>query len=165
MPRAGRTLVVAFLFTLVAAPASARQTPPPEQQTLTDVLSFLLINRSIPTGSFVRDEIAAANTRDTIISLLRAELARLPINTPASGFTYRLDPDLGAVVRSSDHFGPCYSERFRTSPLISPASASTRTAAPRCCRRLPRRQPRALATSSCAASIRRCDSAVAASRS
>lgn len=114
MPRAGRTLVVAFLFTLVAAPASARQTPPPEQQTLTDVLSFLLINRSIPTGSFVRDEIAAANTRDTIISLLRAELARLPINTPASGFTYRLDPDLGAVVRSSDHFGPFFAERALT---------------------------------------------------
>lgn len=106
--RCVRALVVGLALSVCASPAAA-------QQSLTDALSFLLINRSIPTGDFLRDELAAAQTRDTIIALLRAELARLPINTPASGFTYRLDPDLGTVVRSSNHFGPFFLERALTS--------------------------------------------------
>ena len=84
------------------------------QQPLTDVLSFLLINRSIPTGDFARDELAAARTRDAIVGFLQAELATLPINSPASGFTYRLDPDLGAPVRTSENFGPFFMERSLT---------------------------------------------------
>ncbi|HEX5070449.1 MAG TPA: transporter [Vicinamibacterales bacterium] len=88
----------------VAAPASA-------QDTLSGVLSFLLINRSVQTGDFTRDEQAAAATRDAIISFLQTELATLPVTSPASGFTYRLDPSLGAAVRSSDSFGPFFTER------------------------------------------------------
>jgi hypothetical protein len=90
-----------------AAPAHA-------QETLNDVLSFLLLNRSIPTGDFSRDEQAAARTRDAIAGLLAAELGTLPINSPVSGFTYRLDPTLGSNVRATSSFGPFFTERSLT---------------------------------------------------
>lgn len=105
-----RNLAAAAAFVLMVA--SAR--PAAAQQPLTEVLSFLLINRSIPTGDFERDELAAAATRDAIVGLLRAELATLPINSPASGFTYRLDPAIGANVRTSDSFGAFFIERSLT---------------------------------------------------
>ena len=84
------------------------------QQTLTEVLSFLLINRSIPTGDFSRDEQAAARTRDAIAGLLADELGTLPMNSPVSGFTYRLDPTLGSNVRATASFGPFFTERSLT---------------------------------------------------
>ena len=84
------------------------------QETLNEVLSFLLINRSIPTGDFSRDEQAAMRTRDAIAGLLRAELGTLPINSPVSGFTYRLDPTLGSNVRATSSFGPFFTERSLT---------------------------------------------------
>lgn len=97
-------VTLAAIALTVAAPARA-------QDTLSGVLSFLLINRSVQTGDFTRDEQAAAATRDAIVSFLQTELATLPITSPASGFTYRLDPSLGAAVRSSDSFGPFFTER------------------------------------------------------
>jgi hypothetical protein len=84
------------------------------QQPLSDVLSFLLTNRSVVTGDFARDEAAAAATRDTLATFLLAELNTLPTNSPASGFTYRLDPDLGVSVRSSNSFGPFFMDRSLT---------------------------------------------------
>ena len=80
------------------------------QQSVSDVLSFLVTNRSIPTGDFVRDEQAAIATRDTISKLLVLELATLP-SSSGGGFTYRLDPALGTVIRASDSFGPLFTER------------------------------------------------------
>ena len=98
--------------TLVLAIAvSALSVQPAEaQQTITDVLTFLMTNRSIPTDDFVRDEEAAIATRDTIGDLLVLELANLP-SSSAAGFSYRLDPALGTVIRSSDSFGPVFTER------------------------------------------------------
>lgn len=84
------------------------------QPSLSDVLSFLLINRSVVTGDFTRDEAAAAATRDTLVSFVLAELNTLPTASPASGFTYRLDPELGINVRSSTNFGPFFVERSLT---------------------------------------------------
>jgi len=101
----GRSLFLALALILVdALPAAA-------QQTATGVLSFLLTNRSISTGDFARDEQAAAATRDAFILFLRTELATLPITTPASGFTYRLDPSIGIDARSTTSFGPFFTER------------------------------------------------------
>ena len=77
------------------------------QQTISDVLSFLVTNRTIPTDDFVRDEQAALATRDTISKLLVLELATLP-SSSGGGFTYRLDPALGTVIRASDSFGPLF---------------------------------------------------------
>ena len=102
--------VIVFAMTLfgcgLATGASA--------QTLDDVLTFLLTNRSIPTDDFLRDEQAAAATAGAISTFLVTELGTLPISTSAGGFTYRLDPTLGASVRSSDSFGPFFTERSLT---------------------------------------------------
>ena len=100
-------LAVCLLWSGAAVPASA-------QQSITDVLTFLLTNRSIPTGDFVRDEQAAVETRDILARFLSLELATLPVSSSAGGFTYRLDPALGTVVRSSDSFGPFFTERSLT---------------------------------------------------
>ncbi len=89
--------------------------PAQAQDSLSGVLSFLLVNRSIPTGDFARDAEAAAAMRDALIGLLQVEIATVPLNTPASGFTYRLDPELGIPVRVSDSFGPFFLERSLTS--------------------------------------------------
>jgi len=88
--------------------------PAAAQQTATDVLSFLVTNRTIITGDFDRDAQAAATTRDTIATLLVQELGTLPVSSSSGGFTYRLDGSLGTVVRSSDSFGPFFTERSLT---------------------------------------------------
>jgi Putative MetA-pathway of phenol degradation len=97
------TIAIALFVLLVARAADA-------QQSISDVLSFLVTNRSIPTDDFVRDEQAAIATRDTISKLLVLELATLP-SSSGGGFTYRLDPALGTVIRASDSFGPLFTER------------------------------------------------------
>jgi hypothetical protein len=99
--------VVIVLVTGLARPAAA-------QQSISEVLSFLMTNRSIPTDDFARDEQATAATRDTISGFLLSELAALPISSSGGGFTYRLDPALGSVVRSTDSFGPFFTERSLT---------------------------------------------------
>jgi hypothetical protein len=102
--------VMALLIILVGgAPA-----PSASAQTLDEVLTFLLTNRSIPTDDFLRDEQAAAATAGAVSAFLVTELGTLPISTSAGGFTYRLDPALGASVRSSDSFGPFFTERSLT---------------------------------------------------
>ena len=104
-----RSVIVATLMWTLGVPAAAAA-----QQPLSEVLSFLLTNRSIVTGDFARDEAAAAATRDTLVTFMLAELNTLPTNSPASGFTYRLDSDLGVNVRSSNSFGPFFMERSLT---------------------------------------------------
>jgi len=104
-------IVIAFAAVVSATPAAA-------QQPVSEVLSFLLTNRSIPTGDFVQDARAAAATRDTISTFLLLELATLPVTSSASAFTYRLDRNLGTVVRSSDSFGPFLIERSLTAGLL-----------------------------------------------
>lgn len=108
MPRLSILLFAPLLLLASARPALA-------QESLSSVLSFLLVNRSIPTGDFARDAQAAAAMRDALIGLLQVEIATVPLSSPASGFTYRLDPDLGIHVRGSDSFGPFFLERVLTS--------------------------------------------------
>jgi hypothetical protein len=104
------SVLTIFLATLGAIPGVAAA-----QATTTDALSFLLTNRSIPTGDFAGDAEAARATRDTIATLLKAELGTLPVNASASGFTYRMDPTLGGVpVRSTATFGAFLTERALT---------------------------------------------------
>lgn len=108
----GRVALVVGAFTMCAA---ADPTTAAAQQTITGALSFLLTNRSIPTGDFARDEAAAIATRDTISTFLRSELTTLPVTSSASGFTYRIDPALGGVpVRSTGTFGSFFTERSLT---------------------------------------------------
>jgi hypothetical protein len=96
-------LAVVFLSVLPVRVAEA-------QQTITDVLSFLMTNRSIPTDDFVRDEQAALATSNAIANLFVLDLASLPSSSTA-GFTYRLDPTLGTPIRASESFGPLFTQR------------------------------------------------------
>jgi hypothetical protein len=118
-----RVRVLAFVMVVFAVGTSP--TPAAAQQTVSEVLSFLLTNRSIPTGDFVQDARAAAATRDTISTFLLLELSALPVTSSASAFTYRLDRNLGTVVRSSDSFGPFLVERSLTSGLLRGSLALT----------------------------------------
>src|SRR5262245_50248883 len=43
-----------------------------------------------------------------------SQLSALPLPSPASGFTYRFDPDTGTFVRSTQSFGPILAERAET---------------------------------------------------
>jgi len=101
-----RMLLAVFLLSVIPAQMAEAQA----QQTITDVLSFLMTNRSIPTDDFVRDEQAAIATSNTIANLFVLDLASLP-SSSASGFTYRLDPTLGTPIRASESFGPIFTQR------------------------------------------------------
>ncbi len=45
---------------------------------------------------------------------LRSQLSNIPLPSPASGFTFQFDPSLGAFTRTTDNFGPIYSQRADT---------------------------------------------------
>jgi hypothetical protein len=99
---------MAILFVLASAGIARAQQP------LVDVLSFLLVNRTVSTGDFTRDQQAAAATRDAISAFVLSELSTRPVASPAGGFNYRLDPALGTAVRASESFGPFFVERTLT---------------------------------------------------
>src|SRR5262245_58871781 len=90
-----RTATIALAVWMTASTTSA-QTP---QATLHQALAFLLTNRTIVTDDFVRDQAATTATSDAISAFLLIELNSLPVSTSAGGFTYRLDPTLGASLR------------------------------------------------------------------
>jgi hypothetical protein len=102
------TLALAVALVVACPTASAAQ------QSVREVLSFLLTNRSIPTDDFVQDANAAGATAATISEFLLAELGTVPVGSSASGFIYRLNPALGVPVRTSDSFGPIFIERSLT---------------------------------------------------
>ena len=83
-------------------------------QTVSDVLTFLVTNQSVATGSVERDRDAALGTSDTISRALLANLATLPVSASSGAFVYRLNPALGTVVRATQNFGPFFTERALT---------------------------------------------------
>jgi len=105
-----RLLVVVPAFTLIACLIAT----PTSAQSLDQVLSFLLTNRSVATDDFPRDQAAAKAASDAISASLLLNLSTLPISTSAGGFTYRLDPEIGASIRTSDSFDPFYTDRALT---------------------------------------------------
>src|SRR2546428_3756175 len=84
-------------------------------QTVADVLTFLVTNQSVQTGSVDRDRDAAQATSQTISRALLANLATLPVTSSSGAFVYRLNPELGTVERASQNFGPFFVERALTS--------------------------------------------------
>jgi hypothetical protein len=83
-------------------------------QSMSDVLTFLLTNQSVQTGSVERDRNAAQATSDTISHALLANLATLPVPTSSGAFTVRLNPALGTVERVTQTFGPSFVDRAQT---------------------------------------------------
>lgn len=101
-----RTLAVCACACLFGRPASA--------QTVSDVLTFLVTNQGVQTGSVERDRDAAQATSATISRALLANLATLPVASSSGGFVYRLNPELGTPERVSQSFGPFFVERALT---------------------------------------------------
>jgi len=100
------SLLALGLLLNVASPAGA--------QTVSDVLTFLVTNQSVSTGSIDRDREAALATSDTISRALGANLATLPVTSSSGAFVYRLNPALGTVERATQSFGPFFIERALT---------------------------------------------------
>jgi hypothetical protein len=94
--------------------ALAAATPASAQSSVADVLTFLLTNQSVATGSVERDRHAAQATSDTIASALRANLATLPVPASPGAFAVRLNPQLGTVERVTQTFGPSFVDRAQT---------------------------------------------------
>lgn len=103
-------VIVACVAVMGSAPPAAHA-----QQSMRDVLSFLLTNQAVRTGDIEKDAEATAATRDTISNALLIELATLPISTSAGGFTYLFNSELGTRERASSSFGPFFVERALTS--------------------------------------------------
>jgi hypothetical protein len=87
---------------------------PCSAQSVSDVITFLLTNQSVATGSVERDRSAAQATSDTIARALRANLATLPVPTSPGAFALRLNPQLGTVERVTQTFGPSFVDRAQT---------------------------------------------------
>lgn len=104
-----RTIAVAVVFTLNGA-----LQPEARAQSVSDVLTFLVTNQGVQTGSVERDRAAALATSSTISRALLANLATLPVATSSSGFVYRLNPELGTMQRVTQSFGPFFVERAMT---------------------------------------------------
>jgi hypothetical protein len=101
--------VIAALFALIAGAA-----PAAHAQSLADVLTFLVTNQSVATGSVERDRAAAQAASDTISRALLANVATLPVPSSSSAFVYRLNPELGTVERRTQTFGTFFLERALT---------------------------------------------------
>ena len=104
-------LIYAVLCVAVTAllPAPARG-----QETVTEIVSFLVTNRAVVTEDLERDRAAAQAASDTITRALIVNLTTVPIATSSSGFLYRLNPQLGTVERATDSFGAFFIERALT---------------------------------------------------
>lgn len=107
-PTPGVSRAVALAFVLVLPRFAAAQ------DSLSGVLGFLLTNRAVRTDDFQRDAAAAEVTRETVTRLLAAELATQPPSLSSVGFTYRFNPSLGTVERTSPSFGAFFTERSLT---------------------------------------------------
>lgn len=76
---------------------------------------MLVTNQAVNTGSPARDTAAADATSRTIARALLANLATLPVTSTSGAFSYRLNPMLGTVERSTQSFGPVFADRALTS--------------------------------------------------
>src|SRR3954452_5565786 len=100
----------AALFTFALLSAAA----PAPAHSVNDVLTFLVTNQSVSTGSVERDREAAQATSVTISRALAANLATLPVTSSSGAFVYRLNPELGPVQRSTHSFGAFFTDRAAT---------------------------------------------------
>jgi hypothetical protein len=106
-----RQVMIAFVAFLTALCGGAQAA---HAQSVSDVLGFLITNRSVETGDFDRDRAAAQATSETISRILLANLATLPVTSSSSAFVYRLNPALGTEERATATFAPFMVERALT---------------------------------------------------
>ena len=105
--RIGPMLLLSLLW-LGTAPAAA-------QETVGEIIDFLVTNQGVQTGDFERDRAASEAARDTITRALLVNLTSVPLGSSSSGFLYRLNPQLGTMERATQSFGAFFVERALTS--------------------------------------------------
>ena len=115
-----RRLAILLAAIAVASPATVRAQD--------GKLAFLIPNLYGPSGLIVNSEAllpdgsthsahfnSAFQAEFTQFNIsLASQLASVPLPSPASGFTYELDPALGVFKRSTQSFGPILAERAET---------------------------------------------------
>lgn len=97
---------IAVMMIYMAWPATVHA-----QETLTDVLTALLLSQQAPNDALPKDLDAAAQTLGTVSQLVLVETATQPIGSSAGGFVYRFNPELATIERASPSFGPFFTER------------------------------------------------------
>lgn len=102
---AARRVVFALtmLFALSAVPAVA-------QESVAEILSFLVTNQAVDTGDASRDRAAAEAASTALSRALLVSLSTLPITSSSGGFVYRFNPALGTIERASGNFAPLFVE-------------------------------------------------------
>jgi hypothetical protein len=108
MRRAALLLLSLVLAPPLGAPARA-------QDSVSDVIAFLVTNQAVPTADFEKDRAAADAARATISRALLVNLTSVPLATSSSGFLYRWNPELGTAERATESFGTFFVERALTS--------------------------------------------------
>lgn len=104
-----RTPTLLLTTSLLLGPAAVHA-----QESVSEVVSFLMTNQGVLTADFERDRAAAQAASDTLIRALLVNLTTVPIATSSSGFLYRFNPELGTVERATDGFGGFFVERALT---------------------------------------------------
>jgi hypothetical protein len=107
-------ITLVAVLVLAGSTAFAQTSAGGDQQTVQDIVAFLVTNQGVQTSDFDRDRAAAEATRVTLTNALLSTVATLPVSTSSSGFSYRLNPTLGTVERGSQTFGPFFVERALT---------------------------------------------------
>ena len=107
--RGAQSLAAAVL--LVAAPRAASA----QVVTMRDIVDLLVTNQSVQTGDFVKDRAAAGAASAALGQALLVSLTTLPTSASSAGFTYRFNPSLGTLERTTTNFGPSFVERAVTS--------------------------------------------------
>jgi hypothetical protein len=102
-----RRVVIGVLVASFVLGAAAVAAP----QSIGAGLSALLTEQTPPPQGYVRDLPAAQATFGTVAGLFTIELTSIPVASSSGGFVYRFSPTLGTVERSSDSFGPLFTER------------------------------------------------------
>jgi hypothetical protein len=83
-------------------------------QSVSEVLTFLMTNQAVVTGSVERDRAAAQAASDAVSRALLASLATIPLTNSSGAFVYKLNPVLGTAERATRSFGPFVVERALT---------------------------------------------------
>jgi hypothetical protein len=96
-------------FVLTSGTASA------QVATVREIVDLLVTNQSVQTGDFVKDRAAAEAASAALGQALLVSLTTLPTGASSAGFTYRFNPSLGTLERTTTNFGPSFVERAVTS--------------------------------------------------
>ena len=108
--RLSGVLVGALLWLAVTSGTASAQVA-----TVREIVDLLVTNQSVQTGDFVKDRAAAEAASAALGQALLVSLTTLPTGASSAGFTYRFNPSLGTLERTTTNFGPSFVERAVTS--------------------------------------------------